>query len=60
MKLNGRIGEKVLFQKEGQEDVYRYSEDRHQRGMLIDRVHYIQLKRTTNKFYFVMSLREIR
>jgi hypothetical protein len=59
VKLNGGIGEEILFQKEGQENVYRYSEDPHQRGVLIDRAHSIQLECTTNKFYLVMSLREI-
>ena len=59
MQLDGRIGEEILFQKEGEENVYRYSEDPHQRGVLIDGAHSIQLECTTNKFYLVMSLREI-
>ncbi len=56
MELNGGIGEKVLLQKEGQEGVYRYSEDPYQRGMLIDRAHSMKIECTPNKFYFVMSL----
>ena len=48
-----------MFQEEGEDDVYRYSEDPHKRGMLIDRAHSIQLECATDKLYFVMSFREV-
>ena len=59
MKLNGGICEKGLFQEEGEDDVYGYSEDPHKRGMLIDRAHSTQFECTTDKLYFVMSFREV-